>query len=45
MFELLSEAADQRDVGLFWFTNVYAFRKFQHDPRYQSLLQKMNLAP
>ena len=45
MFELLSEAADQRDAGLFWFTNISAFRKFQHDLRYQSLLRKMNLAP
>ena len=45
MFQLLSEAADQRDANLFWFTNIYAFRKFQHDLRYQSLLRKMNLAP
>jgi len=45
MFESLSEAADQRDANLFWFTNISAFRKFQHDPRYQSLLRKMNLAP
>jgi serine/threonine protein kinase/Tfp pilus assembly protein PilF len=45
MFELLSESADQRDTGLFWFTNISAFRKFQHDLRYQSLLRKMNLAP
>jgi len=45
MFELLNEAADQRDASLFWFTNISAFHKFQHDPRYQSLLRKMNLAP
>jgi TolB-like protein/Tfp pilus assembly protein PilF len=44
MFELLNAAADERDTGLFWFTNISAFRKFQHDPRYQSLLLKMNLA-
>jgi tetratricopeptide (TPR) repeat protein len=44
MFESLSEAADQRDANLFWFTNISAFRKFQHDLRYQSLLRKMNLA-
>jgi serine/threonine protein kinase/Tfp pilus assembly protein PilF len=44
MFELLGQAADERDAGLFWFTNISAFRKFQHDPRYQSLLRKMNLA-
>jgi len=45
MFELLNEAADQRDASLFWFPNIAAFRKFQQDPRYQSLLRKMNLAP
>jgi serine/threonine protein kinase len=45
MYELLNEAADQRDAGLFWFPNITAFRKFQHDLRYQSLLRKMNLAP
>ena len=45
MFEMLHEAADQRDAILFWFPNIVAFRKFQHDPRYQSLMRKMNLAP
>jgi serine/threonine protein kinase/cytochrome c-type biogenesis protein CcmH/NrfG len=46
MFELLHQAADQRDATLFWFPNIVAFRhKFEHDPRYHSLLRKMNLAP
>lgn len=44
MFELLHQAADQRDATLFWFPNLSAFRHLQHDPRYQSLLRKMNLA-
>ena len=45
MFELLNQSADERDAGLFWFTNISDFRKFEHDPRYKSLLRKMNLAP
>jgi hypothetical protein len=45
MFEMLHQAADERDASLFWFPNIVAFRKFQHDPRYQSLFLKMNLAP
>jgi serine/threonine-protein kinase len=44
MFELLNQAADERDASLFWFPNISDFRKFQHDPRYQSLMRKMNLA-
>jgi hypothetical protein len=31
MFELLNQAADERDASLFWFTNISDFRKFQHD--------------
>jgi eukaryotic-like serine/threonine-protein kinase len=45
MFELLHQAADQRDTNLFWFTNISEFREFKRDPRYPSLLRKMNLAP
>jgi len=45
MFELLSDSVDQRDTGLFWFTNLSAFHKFQHDVRYQALLRQMNLTP
>jgi len=45
MFELLSDSVDQRDTGLFWFTNLSAFHKFEHDVRYQALLRQMNLTP
>jgi len=41
---LLSDSVDQ-NTGLFWFTNLSAFHKFQHDVRYQALLRQMNLTP
>jgi len=44
MFEALDEAHRQREVFLLFIQNQPYFDRYRADPRYQALLQKMNLA-
>ena len=44
MFEALERAYDQRVTGLITAVNNPVFDSYRADPRFQSLLQRMNLA-
>jgi serine/threonine protein kinase/Tfp pilus assembly protein PilF len=44
MFEALDGAYRQRDAFLLYIRNLPFFDRYRADPRYQALLQKMNLA-
>jgi eukaryotic-like serine/threonine-protein kinase len=45
MFEVLHRMADERNFWVFTFTNWTVYRHLYPDPRFQSLLRKLNLPP
>jgi serine/threonine protein kinase/Tfp pilus assembly protein PilF len=45
MFEVLHRMADERNFWVFTFTNWAVYRPLYPDPRFQSLLRKLNLPP
>ena len=45
MFEALHRLVDERSYYVFTFTNWAVYRPLYPDPRFQSLLRKLNLPP